>query len=286
MVYFLSVGLGAEQMRKASIEDSFRFEPWNLPPRENETQSELQQRRSKAYFDWQRQFSNAHFWERIGHVDLRGKRILELGCGHGALAVEMAEKGAASVHGLDLEPQFIDFANRNLSTGHPDISDRVSFAVKRIEDIEGTFDMLVSKDTFEHLAAPQSAVDAAHRLLRPGGELVVGFSPLFYSPFGDHNQFTGKRTLPWLPAFVPLPILLKMASKRTGLSIKSLEDVGLNGLTPRGFHSLFSPDRWRIERLAHNQGRGRGMRVFSALRRLPLIEKYFTINIYAVVRRI
>ena len=55
-----------------------------------------------AYFDEQMAESNPEFWSRCGgRPDLRGLRVLEVGCGHGALSVDMA-RGGADVLGVDL----------------------------------------------------------------------------------------------------------------------------------------------------------------------------------------
>ena len=40
--------------------------------------------------------------------------MLDFGCGHGALSLEIASSGAERVVGIDIEKQNIDFANENL----------------------------------------------------------------------------------------------------------------------------------------------------------------------------
>ena len=57
---------------------------------------------SKKYFDW-RMKRLPHFIERFPEgIDFKGKRIIDLGCGHGALACIAARDGAEEVLGIDI----------------------------------------------------------------------------------------------------------------------------------------------------------------------------------------
>jgi 2-polyprenyl-3-methyl-5-hydroxy-6-metoxy-1,4-benzoquinol methylase len=48
--------------------------------------------------------------DALGSRGLSGSTILELGCGIGALSLELLKKGANSVHGMDLSPSMIQLA--------------------------------------------------------------------------------------------------------------------------------------------------------------------------------
>src|SRR5689334_5229263 len=50
------------------------------------------------------------FWDRI-----RGKEVLDFGCGRGDEAVEMAERGAARVIGIDLREEWLQIARATAS---------------------------------------------------------------------------------------------------------------------------------------------------------------------------
>ena len=127
-----------------------------------------------------------------------GARVLDFGCGHGALAVEGARLGAR-VTGIDTSAARIGFAARKAATEYPELAERLKFLCCRVQDVAGEacFDAILSKDTFEHVADIDGVLVAFRRLLAPGGRVYLGFSPLWYSPFGDHGFLT-RRRVPWL----------------------------------------------------------------------------------------
>ena len=54
---------------------------------------------------------NIKFWKRLGgKPNLSGKTILDFGCGHGALCIDIADSGAKSVLGIDLSDNLLNFS--------------------------------------------------------------------------------------------------------------------------------------------------------------------------------
>lgn len=260
--------------------------PWELPPRPGESEAALRERQDRAYFEEQVADSE-DWWERMGGgVPLQGCAVLDFGCGHGALSASACARGATRVTGVDLDPRRIMFARRHVPERYPAWAGRVQFIAGDVRDLaeDGAYDIILSKDCFEHVASLPETLAHLHRLLRPGGRLLAGFSPLFYSPFGDHGRL-GPR-IPWLPALLPRAAMLRMASARQRRPVRALTDVGLNGLTPADFRRAMSPRQWRFERLVYNGGRRRLMPVMNAMRRVPGLERWFTVGIYAVAIRL
>lgn len=261
--------------------------PWELTARPGESEDELYDRQDRAYFAWQIEDS-VDWWNRMGQpIDLEGLSVLDFGCGHGALSVSTAQRGASSVLGIDLDERRIEFATRYVPEQHPEVSDAVSFEVQDLTEMSGSesFDVILSKDTFEHVENLSDVIAHMHRLLKPGGRILAGFSPLFHSPFGDHGRL--EPSLPWLPAMLPERLVLAMTSRKTGTPLRSMADVGLNKLTPAEFRDLFegNPD-WKVDSLQYNQSDRRLMPVMNVLRQMPLLERWFTVGIYAVIRKL
>jgi magnesium-protoporphyrin O-methyltransferase len=76
--------------------------------------------------------------------DLRGARVLDAGCGTGAMATELAQRGAR-VTAVDISPQLIDIAKRRL---HPALQDQVDFQSGDMSDPAlGRFDFTLAMDS-------------------------------------------------------------------------------------------------------------------------------------------
>lgn len=238
-----------------------------------------------SYFRYQLEHSNLEFFRRLGYKDFKGKTVLEVGCGHGALSISMARLGAKSVLGVDIDKPHIEEAKKTLEEQYPEHASIVRFECADIRSITGPFDMVVSKDAFEHIQdLPQMMREIAKRL-NENGLLIAGFSPLYFSPFGDHGRYLGKRrSIPWLPAILPEPILFALSSRLRKTQVRSAADVGLNKLTPEQFRKIILDQGWDPLALEYNKGNRPGMALMSRLRKIPYLEKYFTVNIYAQLR--
>ena len=84
-------------------------------------------------------------------ADLHGKRLLDAGCGTGALAVEAARRGAAVV-AIDLPPTLVDLARERAAGACGDGS--VEFLVgDMLDPALGQFDHVVGMDSLIHYRA-------------------------------------------------------------------------------------------------------------------------------------
>lgn len=107
--------------------------------------------------------------------DLRGLRILDAGCGTGALAVEAARRGA-DVLAVDISPTLIGLAQerapRDLGAG------RVTFMVGDLLDPAlGRFDHVVAMDSLIHYDGADIARTLAALAPRVDGSLVFTIAP-------------------------------------------------------------------------------------------------------------
>lgn len=236
---------------------------------------------ARQYFDEQRQ-SNREFWRRFGlEPDWKGKHVLDVGCGHGALSIEVARAGA-SVLGVDTDDGRIDFAIRNLAERFPELSNRVTFRAfdATMLPTADLFDVIVSKDTFEHVDDPTALLKRLGGLLAPGGLLYAGFSPLYYSPFGDHAR-TGLK-IPWAHGVLPRRAVYAAAARHNRHRVNSLLDIGLNGSTPAQFRTAFENSGLRLLNIAYNRGEKRLLPVLEKARKwFPRLDRFTTVSIYA-----
>jgi len=107
--------------------------------------------------------------------DMTGLRLLDAGCGTGALAVEAAHRGAEVV-AVDIAPNLIQLARERTVriAGAGSIDFRVG---DMIDPALGTFDYVVSMDALIHYA-PDDAVSALSRLAKNTRcAMLVTFAP-------------------------------------------------------------------------------------------------------------
>jgi magnesium-protoporphyrin O-methyltransferase len=108
-------------------------------------------------------------------TDLRGKRLLDAGCGTGMLAVEAARRGA-HVTAVDLSPTLIQLARERLP--HDVGSGHIDFIAGDMLDASlGRFDHVVAMDSLIHYRT-RDAVDALAALAgRTSTSIVFTFAP-------------------------------------------------------------------------------------------------------------
>jgi 2-polyprenyl-3-methyl-5-hydroxy-6-metoxy-1,4-benzoquinol methylase len=99
----------------------------------------------------------------------QGLRVLDLGCGNGALCRYLYEAGHEVV-GFDVSAPGIAVAKK----AYPNIRFEVSGVYDEPpSDLIGTFDVVISTEVVEHLYFPRELPRQVKRLLKPGGEALI-----------------------------------------------------------------------------------------------------------------
>lgn len=122
-----------------------------------------------ALYDQRHSFVYERGADLLGLLDPKpGERILDLGCGTGHLAAQIAASGAR-VHGIDASDEMIAQARQN----HPQLSfERADATRYRTEE---PFDAVFSNAVLHWVKPPQDAVGVIAAALKPGGRFVAEF---------------------------------------------------------------------------------------------------------------
>jgi SAM-dependent methyltransferase len=147
-------------------------------------------------------------WRELAGADAVGEPLLDLGCGTGRVALDLARRGHR-VHGLDLDPALV--AAFNERAGATGLSATATAADAREFELEERFALVLAPMQFLQVLGGAgerlACLRCAHRHLRPGGrvaaaivdgmppELVEGAPP----PLPDTREVDG-----WVYSSLPL----------------------------------------------------------------------------------
>jgi 2-polyprenyl-6-hydroxyphenyl methylase/3-demethylubiquinone-9 3-methyltransferase len=133
---------------------------------------------------------------------LRGKQVVDVGCGGGILAESMARRGAAQVLGIDLADKPLKVAQLHaMEAGVSNIQYRAVAAEALAAARPGQFAVVTCMEMLEHVPDPASVVAACSAMARPGGWV-------FFSTINRNAKA-------WLFAIVGAEYVLKLLPQGT-----------------------------------------------------------------------
>jgi len=245
----------------------------------------------------------ALFLQRLGNtLDFRGKSVLDVGCGYGATCIYLAQHGARQVVGIDIEAHRIEFAQAKLTNEFRDLAHTVRFQLvsdcrgcgePRLGDDEGQslpldgqkFDIILSKDSFEHIAQPKQFISKLQEHVVDDGIVAIGFGPLWKSPYGGHMGFMTR--FPWAHLLFPESVIMQERRRyRPDEQAETFEQVkgGLNKMTLSRFIEIMRTSKLEPLYFQTNVHQRKLISVFNVLRRIPGCREYFTVNVYSTWR--
>jgi 2-polyprenyl-6-hydroxyphenyl methylase/3-demethylubiquinone-9 3-methyltransferase len=143
------------------------------------------ERNAHRWWDTQGEFKPLHDINplRLDYIDrrarLKGKQVLDVGCGGGILAEGMTRKGAR-VTGIDLGDAALTAARSHATESGLAIEYR-NIPVEELAAAQpGSFDVVTCMEMLEHVPDPATAIFACTRVAKPGGH--VFFSTINRSP--------------------------------------------------------------------------------------------------------
>lgn len=169
------------------------------------------------------------------YVDLKGKKVIDIGCGGGILSEAMAALGA-NVKGIDMGEAPLGVARLHLLESKLSI-DYEQITAEEIADREaGQYDVVTCLEMLEHVPDPASIVAACAKLVKPGGNIF--FSTINRNPKAYLFAVIGAEyVLNMLPkgthdyAKFIQPAELNNYARNSGLEVDNLIGMTYNPLT-------------------------------------------------------
>jgi len=127
-------------------------------------------------------FAGASEWPAMRALlpDLRGLRVLDLGCGYGWFCRWAHEQGAASVRGLDVSRKMLEKAARDFP------AEGIEYMRTDLETVNlpvVAFDLVYSSLALHYIEDLASLFERIHTALTPGGRLVFSIEhPIYMAP--------------------------------------------------------------------------------------------------------
>ncbi|MDD5145568.1 MAG: class I SAM-dependent methyltransferase [Candidatus Pacebacteria bacterium] len=129
--------------------------------------------------------------------NVRGKKVLDYGCGNGIHSIFLAKTGAEKVTGIDLSEKSLEIAKSRAKAAR--VEDKIEFLLMDCEGLKfqgNSFDIIFDEGTFSSLDLKKALPELA-RVLRPQG-FLLGIETLGHNPFTNFkrkiNKIMGKRT--------------------------------------------------------------------------------------------
>jgi SAM-dependent methyltransferase len=171
--------------------------------------------------------------------EIAGRRVIDFGCGIGHEAVELAQRGAAHVIGVDTKARWRKMAEAHAQQNG--VADRCTF----VETCPEKAEVIVCLDAFEHFDDPAGILETMSRLLEPGGRILVSFGPTWYHPLGGHIY----SVFPFAHLLFPERALVRWRGQFKTDGARTIKESGLNQMTIRRFVGLVAASPLAFESL-------------------------------------
>ncbi|MBV8576151.1 MAG: class I SAM-dependent methyltransferase [Acetobacteraceae bacterium] len=225
---------------------------------------DLNGRLYSLFLDSDRQYSCAYFEQSSATLDdaqlakkrhlaaklllsERDKRVLDIGCGWGGLALYMAEVTGARLTGITLSREQLDVARRRAS--ELGLDDQVEFRMQDYRDVAESYDRIVSVGMFEHVGVGyyDAFFRTCARILDRDGVMVLHSIGRSEGP-SSTNPWVSKYIFPG--GYIPALSEVLPAIERAGLLVTDIEILRLHyAETLKAWRERFLAHREQVERL-------------------------------------
>ena len=185
---------------------------------------------------------------------IKGKKILDYGCGTGYQVVTLALNGANFVLGLDINQKALQ-KGRDLASQFG-VEAKVEFCDAFGNNFRDRFDIVISQNSMEHYGDPEKVLNEMKSALRPNGTMLITFGPPWFAPYGGHTYFFTK--IPWVNLIFDEKTVMNVRSHFRKDGASKYEEVkgGLNKMSVDKFERLVSDSGMDVQYRKHECVKG------------------------------
>jgi ubiquinone biosynthesis O-methyltransferase len=125
-------------------------------------------------------------------IDIKNKKLLDIGCGDGVLSYLFAKEGA-KVTGIDYSDIAIEFGKEKIKSKNLDIDFKQGSAYE-LPYKDNSFDIIVSSDVIEHLEDVPKYLSEINRVVKNGGIVVIS-TPIKFTEYPLDKE----HVIEWFP---------------------------------------------------------------------------------------
>jgi len=181
------------------------------------------------------------------HLNRPDLKVLDIGCGWGGLALDLARNAKARVLGVTLSEEQIAVARNRAEAGG--LADTCRFELADYRALSGRYDRIVSVGMFEHVGAPyyDAFFAKARALLAEDGVMLLHTIGRSDQP-GSTNAWIAKYIFPG--GYTPALSEIARAVEKSGLIITDVEVLRLHyAETLRQWRQRFEANRAKVAEL-------------------------------------
>lgn len=211
-----------------------------------------------------------------------GSRVLEIGCGWGALALRAAERFGADVTGITISPEQLAFAQGEAR--RRGLDGQAGFRLEDYRETRGRFDRVMSVEMIEAVGEaywPVYFTTLSDRLV-DGGIAAIQAITIDETRFESYRRkpdFIQRYIFPG--GMLPTRTLIKEHAARAGLVLENAVHFGESyALTLRAWRRRFDESWPQIRRLGFDEAFARRWRYYLAYCETGFLEKAIDVGVY------
>ncbi len=204
---------------------------------------------------------------------IQNAHVMDFGCGEGFQMVAMAEAGAASVLGVEIELCDCQVAAELIAASPAGAKMRIEHQVPPLYFA----DVITSQNSFEHFMEAEKILTIWKQCLSPNGQVLITFAPPWYSPWGAHMAYFCR--LPWVHLFFSEEVVMHVRRNYRDDGASTYSEAQLSQMSLSRFERLVRNSGFALVQARYDCSWG-----LDFLRGLPLLRELFVNRVTAVLK--